>query len=149
LATEGGEHQPVPGRTPGEEGIASVIAPSTTSTTIARESVLTARQKFLDSFPSDVAKSEHFRAIARASGERRLVLTGDYDDALVAAYRLLAAIAGRPTGTETGTLKPMRSRSFHEPRTGTPGAGWHLYCTTLASGCRPIARGWNLPRSGV
>lgn len=53
------------------------------------------RRAFLDQFPSEEAKREHFRELARRSAAGRVVLSADEAAALGEAYELLGRIAAR------------------------------------------------------
>jgi hypothetical protein len=67
--------------------------------TPAQRRTLPARQALTAKFASTAEKTEYFRDLARRSHERRLVLSGDEAEAVVAAYTLLRQIAERAQST--------------------------------------------------
>ncbi len=62
-----------------------------------------AREAFARKFPTQEAKSEHYRAMAVKANAGHVVLSGDEAEALRDAYRLLAGIAARTGMTEADT----------------------------------------------
>jgi hypothetical protein len=67
--------------------------------TPAQQRTLAARQALAAKFPSPEKKSEHFRALARRSHERRLTLSGDEVDQLAQIAQTLVRIVDRDAST--------------------------------------------------
>ena len=63
--------------------------------TARQRQTLPGRRALADQFPTPEARTEHYRALARRSADRRVVLSGDEAAALADAYSLLGRIAER------------------------------------------------------
>jgi hypothetical protein len=68
--------------------------------TPAQQRTLPARQALAAKFPSPEKKSEHFRALARRSHERRLTLSGSEVEQLAQIVQILVRIVARDGSTE-------------------------------------------------